>query len=176
MSRRARKCSNSRATSHMVRSRLICSLWLTKGSCRTDGTPATQINSVATHPTLPILVTAHEDRYIRIFDTNTGSSSPFARLETLIQRPGECTHSMIAHQDAVTSVDIDSAGLNVVSGGHDCSVRFWDLLSTRTCLQEIASHRPKGGEGVLAVRYHPSLPYVASAGADSVVKVYSFPS
>lgn len=37
-----------------------------------DGTPATQINALATHPTLPILVTAHEDRYIRMFDLTTG--------------------------------------------------------------------------------------------------------
>jgi striatin 1/3/4 len=39
----------------------------------TDGTPATQINQVVTHPTLPLLITAHEDNYIRIFDLNTGA-------------------------------------------------------------------------------------------------------
>lgn len=42
-----------------------------------DGTPLTQINSVVAHPTLPIIATAHEDKYIRLFDSNTGAfSSP----------------------------------------------------------------------------------------------------
>jgi len=122
-----------------------------------DGTPSTQINRVITHPTLPLVFTAHEDRYIRIFDLNTGV----------------CTHSMQAHLDSVTSIDLDPAGLTLVSGGHDCSVRFWDILSTRTCVQEIATHRTKGGQGVFDVKYHPSLPFLASSGADGTVKLYS---
>ena len=39
----------------------------------TDGTPNTQINKIACHPTLPIIVTAHEDKYIRMYDSNTGT-------------------------------------------------------------------------------------------------------
>lgn len=30
------------------------------------------INKVVSHPTLPVLITAHEDRYIRFFDINSG--------------------------------------------------------------------------------------------------------
>ena len=37
-----------------------------------DGTPNTQINKVVCHPTLPIVITGHEDKYIRFFDVNTG--------------------------------------------------------------------------------------------------------
>ncbi len=37
-----------------------------------DGTPHTQINKVACHPTLPVMVTGHEDKYIRFYDANTG--------------------------------------------------------------------------------------------------------
>lgn len=37
-----------------------------------DGTPATQINRIVSHPTMSILVTAHEDKFIRIFDIITG--------------------------------------------------------------------------------------------------------
>ena len=80
---------------------------------------------------------------------------------------------MLGHLDAVTTIDIDPSGLAFVSSGHDCSIRFWDLLSTRTCVQELASHRVKGGEGVLDVKYHPSMPFLASAGADGSVKIYS---
>ena len=37
-----------------------------------DNSPSTQINKVVSHPTLPLTVTAHEDRHIRFFDNNTG--------------------------------------------------------------------------------------------------------
>ncbi|KAG6897844.1 hypothetical protein C0992_010332 [Termitomyces sp. T32_za158] len=122
-----------------------------------DGTPATQINRIVSHPTLSLLVTAHEDKYIRIFDITTG----------------QCTHSMLAHLDGVTSLSIDAAGFSLVSGSHDCSVRFWDLLGTRACVQEITTHREKAREGVLDVEFHPTLPFMASAGADGVVKLYA---
>ncbi|TKY89921.1 hypothetical protein EX895_001218 [Sporisorium graminicola] len=139
-----------------------------------DGTVDTQINKLVTHPTLPLLITAHEDGYIRMFDLDTGS----------------CTLSMTAHLDAVTSLDIDASGLTLVSGGHDCSVRFWDIAggslmgkdggvvgeggdkSTAVCRQEMSSHRNKASEGVLAVKYHPTAPYFASAGADGVIRIY----
>jgi len=122
-----------------------------------DGTPATQINRIVSHPTMSLLVTAHEDKYIRIFDIVTG----------------QCTHSMLAHLDGVTSLSIDPAGFSLVSGSHDCSVRFWDLLGSRACVQESTTHREKAREGVLDVEFHPSLPFMASAGADGVVKLYA---
>lgn len=33
---------------------------------------STQINALVSHPTMPLLVTGHEDKYIRIFDISTG--------------------------------------------------------------------------------------------------------
>ena len=42
-----------------------------------DGTPSTQINKIVSHPTLSLLVTAHEDKFIRIFDLTTGTYSPY---------------------------------------------------------------------------------------------------
>ncbi|KAG0231056.1 hypothetical protein BGW42_000532 [Actinomortierella wolfii] len=123
-----------------------------------DGTRITQINRVICHPTMPMAISAHEDRYIRFFDINTG----------------HCSFSMLAHTDAVSSLDIDPSGLVLCSGGHDASIRYWDIVSTKTCLQEFTGHRRKGDEGVCAVKYHPTLPGVmASAGADSIVKVYN---
>ena len=80
---------------------------------------------------------------------------------------------MPAHLDAVTSLSIDAAGFSLVSGSHDCSVRFWDLINTRTCIQETQSHREKAHEGVLDVEFHPTLPFMASAGADGVIKIYA---
>jgi len=122
-----------------------------------DGTPATQINRIVSHPTMALLVTAHEDKFIRVFDTATG----------------QCTHSMLAHLDGVTSLSIDPSGFSLVSGSHDCSIRFWDLLGSRACVHEIPAHREKAREGVLDVEFHLTLPFMASAGADGVVKLYT---
>ncbi|KAF5358046.1 hypothetical protein D9756_001729 [Leucocoprinus leucothites] len=122
-----------------------------------DGTPATQINCITSHPSMPILVTAHEDKYIKIFDVLTG----------------QCTHSMLAHLDGVTSLSIDTSGFTLVSGSHDCSVRFWDMAGSRTCIQEITTHREKAREGTLDVEFHPTMPVMVSAGADGVVKLYA---
>ncbi|ORY01712.1 WD40 repeat-like protein [Basidiobolus meristosporus CBS 931.73] len=124
-----------------------------------DSTSATQINKIVAHPTLPLVISAHEDRYIRFFDINTG----------------QCIHSMIAHLDSVSALDINHTGLQLVSGGHDSSIRIWDTTMYK-CLQEFSSHRRKSDEGVCSVRYHQSLPWLASGGADSVVKIYGPPS
>lgn len=40
--------------------------------CIIDGTTGTQINKVMSHPTLPVIVTAHEDKYICFFDSKSG--------------------------------------------------------------------------------------------------------
>ncbi|KAF9278182.1 hypothetical protein BGZ88_000752 [Linnemannia elongata] len=124
-----------------------------------DGTAKTQINKIVCHPTMPVVVSGHEDRYIRFFDINSGT----------------CSFSMVAHLDSVSSLDIDPAGLVLCSGGHDASVRLWDIASsTRSCLQEFTAHRRKSDEGVTTVKYHPTLPgLMATGGADSIVKVYS---
>jgi striatin 1/3/4 len=37
-----------------------------------DDEVSTQINSLVSHPTMPMLITAHEDKHIRIFDITTG--------------------------------------------------------------------------------------------------------
>ncbi|KAF8975792.1 hypothetical protein BGZ46_008848 [Entomortierella lignicola] len=123
------------------------------------GTPATQINKIVCHPTMPIVISGHEDRYIRFFDINSGA----------------CSFSMLSHMDGVSSLDIDPAGLVLCSGGHDASVRLWDIASsTRACLQEFTGHRKKSDEGVTTVKYHPTLPgLMATGGADSIVKVYT---
>lgn len=113
------------------------------------------INKAISHPTLPITITAHEDRHIRFWDNTTGS----------------LIHSMVAHLEPVTSLAIDSHGLYLLSGSHDCSIRLWNLES-KTCVQEITAHRKKFDESIFDVAFHPSKPYIASAGADGLSKVF----
>nr|XP_020459815.1 striatin isoform X1 [Monopterus albus] len=118
------------------------------------GTPC-QINKVLSHPTLPITITAQEDRHIKFFDNNSG----------------KLIHSMVAHLDAVTSLAVDPNGLYLMSGSHDCSIRLWNLES-KTCIQEFTAHRKKFEESIYDVAFHPSKCYIASAGADALAKVF----
>lgn len=77
--------------------------------------------------------------------------------------------TMAAHLDEVTNLAFDSTGNYLLSGSHDCSVRLWQ---DKSCVQEITSHRKKFDEGILAVEFHPTLSYFATAGADGLAKVY----
>ena len=55
--------------------------------------------------------------------------------------------------------------------GHDCSLRLWNMES-RTCVQEMTSHRKKHDESIFSVAFHPSRGYFASGGADAIAKVF----
>ncbi|XP_076247091.1 connector of kinase to AP-1 isoform X2 [Calliopsis andreniformis] len=113
------------------------------------------VNRVVTHPTLPLVVAAHEDRHIRFYD----------------HRSATLAHAMVAHLDAVTSLAVDPHGLYLLSGSHDCSIRLWNM-DNKTCVQEITAHRKKFDESILDVAFHPTRPFIASAGADALAKVY----
>uniref|UniRef100_A0A8C6T1J6 Striatin n=1 Tax=Neogobius melanostomus TaxID=47308 RepID=A0A8C6T1J6_9GOBI len=118
-------------------------------------TNADHINKVLSHPTLPITITAQEDRHIKFYDNNSG----------------KLIHSMVAHLDAVTSLAVDPNGLYLMSGSHDCSIRLWNLES-KTCIQEFTAHRKKFEESIHDVAFHPTKCYIASAGADALAKVF----
>uniref|UniRef100_A0A8B9GZ45 Striatin, calmodulin binding protein 4 n=1 Tax=Astyanax mexicanus TaxID=7994 RepID=A0A8B9GZ45_ASTMX len=113
------------------------------------------INRVVSHPSEQISITAHENRTIRFMDNKTG----------------KVVHSMVAHLDAVTCLTTDPKGTYLVSGSHDCSVRLW-MLDIRTCVQEITAHRKKHDEAIHDVAFHPSQPFIASAGADALAKIF----
>uniref|UniRef100_A0A8C8MLK4 Striatin-3 n=1 Tax=Oncorhynchus tshawytscha TaxID=74940 RepID=A0A8C8MLK4_ONCTS len=116
---------------------------------------ANHINKVVSHPTLPVTITAHEDRDIKFFDNKSG----------------KVIHAMVAHLDAVTSLAVDPNGIYLMSGSHDCSIRLWNVDS-KTCVQEITAHRMKSDESIYDVAFHPSKAYIASAGADALAKVF----
>lgn len=59
----------------------------------------------------------------------------------------------------------------VPPAGHDCSVRLW-MLDNRTCVQEITAHRKKHDEAIHDVAFHASQPFIASAGADALAKIF----
>lgn len=77
------------------------------------------------HPTLPVTITAQEDRHIRFYDNNTGGcrrrgrGPPPTCLLSANGRccaPGQLIHAMVAHLDAVTCLAVDPNGLYLMSG------------------------------------------------------------
>ena len=81
------------------------------------------VNSIASHPNLPIAVTAHEDRNIRFWDLSRLVFRKNFPILKSFSFSGTLVHSMVAHLDAVTSVTIDPNGLYLLSGSHDASIR-----------------------------------------------------
>nr|XP_057946148.1 striatin-3-like [Doryrhamphus excisus] len=126
-----------------------------KGQSEGTNAGCNHIYKVVSHPTLPVTITAHEDRHIKFFDNKSG----------------KVIHAMVAHLDAVTSLAVDPNGIYLMSGSHDCSLRLWNLDS-KTCVQEITAHRKKSEEAIYDVTFHPSKAYIASAGADALARVY----
>ncbi|KAI9800475.1 MAG: hypothetical protein M1833_003361 [Piccolia ochrophora] len=103
-----------------------------------------------------VVISGHEDRYIRFFDANSG----------------QCTYTMLAHPSAISSLSLSPDGRELVSAGHDASLRFWSL-EKRSCTQEITSHRLMRSEGVCAVVWSQDGRWVVSGGGDGVVKVFA---
>uniref|UniRef100_A0AAZ3S694 Striatin N-terminal domain-containing protein n=1 Tax=Oncorhynchus tshawytscha TaxID=74940 RepID=A0AAZ3S694_ONCTS len=116
------------------------------------------------------------EQSIMVLDTGTkddlnNDGTPMESNAHLRVLPGKLIHSMVAHLDAVTCLTTDPKGTYLISGSHDCSVRLW-MLDNRTCVQEITAHRKKHDEAIHDVAFHPSQPFIASAGADALAKVF----
>ncbi|KAG2381273.1 hypothetical protein C9374_006262 [Naegleria lovaniensis] len=107
------------------------------------------------HGKVPMIITAHEDKKIRYYDSSSG----------------KVINEMVGHKEAVTSVSVDSNGLYFASVGHDSSLRIWDIAS-KHCIQELPAHRKKYDEAIHEVSYHPTKSLLATCGADSIIKMY----
>jgi len=121
-----------------------------------------------------MILSGHEDRYIRFFDANSGKLFPVSFSCQIINAltSGQCTYNMLAHPSAISSLSLSPSGAELVSAGHDASLRFWSL-EKRSCTQEITSHRSMRGEGVCSVVWSGDGRWVVSGGGDGVVKVFS---
>jgi len=131
-----------------------------------------------------LIISGHEDRFVRFFDANSGMftalySSFFWLLWFLFFLLtmsrfllGQCAYSMWAHPAAISSLSLSPDGRELVTSGHDASLRFWSL-EKRSCTQEITNHRIMRGEGVCSVVWSQDGKWVVSGGGDGVVKVFA---
>ncbi|EMR09265.1 hypothetical protein PNEG_02599 [Pneumocystis murina B123] len=126
-----------------------------------DGTNDTQINKIISLSKENMLISGHENKYIRFYDINSA----------------QCTYSMLGHLNAISSLDISPDDRILVSGGHDSSIRFWDMQFPQVCIQKISNHHTKAQEGVNDVSWWHGrdntcqLEYVTSVGGDGIIKV-----
>jgi len=125
------------------------------------------IYDIAVHPDKRYVVTAHKDKSVRFSDPR--------------QRRGKILETFCAASDSVTSVALSHDSYELFTTGHDASIRVYDIRhlgrGTTNCIQDIDrenTHQLKGPglEGALKVRMHPSLPILATAGADGVVRLF----
>jgi len=115
-----------------------------------------QPNHIDCHPTMSLAATAHESGDLSLFDFAAGKA-----VKTLAHSAG-----------AASQVKFANGGLHLISGGHDGSVKIWDMRTHRV-LQEVRSaHQRKFDEAVMSLALHPEAPFFASGGADCVVNIY----
>jgi striatin 1/3/4 len=129
-----------------------------------DHSSKTQINSIVSHPTMHLAMTAHEDGEIRIFDVQSG----------------KCVDRLPGHVGGVATLSISPDGSTLASGGfvmvyvgYDGSIKWWDLAS-HSCIQETTCHGPRDSSGVWSIDFHGAYKgMMASGGADCNALVYS---
>ena len=93
----------------------------------------------------------------------------------------------------MSCVAIASSGLKLVTGGHDSRIKVWDLRALDASQNNEAAaaaendaesnetkplmtlenvHQKKYDEGVQGMAIHPSQPFLASGGADSIIQIF----
>ena len=102
-----------------------------------------------------LIITAHEDKNIRVFDVKSG----------------KMIRCSVAHTDSVTSLCTNPAQDVLYSVGHDGSMRSWDMRKFQ-CINELPGHRKKFDESIHSIAHHPTENFFATAGADGIVKLF----
>ena len=71
-----------------------------------------QVNKVAMHAPLGIIVAACEDGSLLFVDQS------MKQVNKTIQK---------AHQDAISTIGFTNSGMHLITGGHDGGVKIWDI-------------------------------------------------
>lgn len=128
-----------------------------------------RVNAVLSHPTMPIIVAAYEDGNLRTFDLATDNATSTSTSTSTSIKPKE---TLFAHPSPITSLTLSpSSPTGVISASSTCNIRVWDLAKG-VSVQDIESHRVKGGEGIVGLASGEGN-VVASAGADGLVRLWA---
>ncbi len=117
-----------------------------------------RVNSVAFHPTAPLLAIGSENENVTLWQVSPDNSCE------------SCVATLKGHSDWVNSVAFHPTAPLLATGSRDNTVKLWQLSpdnSGATCVATL-SH----GKCVKSVAFHPTAPLLATGGWDDTVKVW----
>jgi len=109
------------------------------------------VHSVAFGPNGKRLVSASEDKSLKIWDV----------------ADGHVVHTLTGHAETVYGVAFRADGKRLASGSEDSTVKIWDV-GTGLEMRTLKGHSAP----VYGVTYSPDGKHLASAGEDSIVKIW----
>lgn len=117
-----------------------------------------QANSIKYNSDKSLLISAHENKQIKFFDVRSNPDGPNGLIK-----------SIVGHTDSISSITFGINEYEIISGCHDGSIRYWDIRNYNL-IHDVACHRKKYDEGVLALYSAKSLKTIFSAGSDGLIK------
>lgn len=115
-----------------------------------------QVNKVIVHPENSLALTCHENGYVRVFDLNSQKE----------------VRAIQGHSGSISSILALNSSPYFATGGCEGAVKLWDARKYQS-VGEVQAHGLKYGEGVCSLAAHSRMPFVATAGADSITKIYT---
>ncbi|XVF74622.1 hypothetical protein PTKIN_Ptkin13bG0126200 [Pterospermum kingtungense] len=155
------------------------------------------IRNLAVHPTLPYVLSASDDKLIKLWDWEKGwiCSKVFEGHEHYVMQvafnPNDLSTFASASLDGTLKIwNVDSGSLDftleahpkgincvqyftcgdkpfLISGSDDHTAKIWDY-ETKGCVQTLEGHT----HNVTAVSAHPELPVISTCSEDGTVRVW----
>jgi len=132
------------------------------------------VNSVAFHPTLPLLATGSNDTNVKLWhlDKPDGSMWRATCVTTLDRSKG-------GHNNGVCSVAFHPTLPLLATGSYDSTVKLWHMvytpngsISVATCVATLDSSNGGHSGSVNSVAFHPTLPFLATGSDDKTAKLW----
>ena len=132
------------------------------------------VNSVAFHPTLPLLATGSNDINVKLWhlDKPDGSMWRATCVTTLDRSKG-------GHNSGVCSVAFHSTLPLLATCSEDNTAKLWHLvytpngsISVATCVATLDSSNGGHNRSVNSVAFHPTLPFLATGSDDKTAKLW----
>lgn len=114
-----------------------------------------QVNSICSAPSVATFYAGYEDGSMRIFDYRTNTAF----------------NPINAHSDAVTSIELLNE-LYLFSTSHDSRIKMWDVRNMTQSVQENLGSQQKWNEAIWDSAVIQDQMSIATAGADSVIRIY----
>ncbi len=119
------------------------------------------VRYVAFSPDGRSIATASYDRSIKIWDVSNQNPRLLGEIGDL------CTHTLIGHQQPVSSIAFSPDGQQLVSSSFDKTIKLWDVNNGK-CLKTLLGHNSR----IWMVAFHPNGQQLASGSDDNNTKIW----